>query len=425
MSEDISMNELFRLSQFYLDQDKTELAMRYLELAAECGHAEAQFQFSTQLSMDQQDDLSLEWLIEAHNNGYGPASRTLIMHLWERDSVSSNEISEVIAWYRDSENTLRGDRTLELAEFLFYCKRKNEGLAELRKAALLDNAEACRRLGLLHLKNQVENSNVDEGLSWLTKAADLGNGWATDELSDIYLKGNQSKDFPSIQVEVDKDRAVKLLEKNASRGRPFFAKTLGTLYLHGLWIKVDYLLAEKWLVAAANEQMASAQLMLADEYLSGEKLPKRLFEAVYWYRRASSSNGDASLKLSKLFASENYSIDFLECIFWFNHAIELHNSPPEKIKPIFDFIHNGRFTNDQKKQFLKSVEKHLLKLEGLITSENTDSAKGSAAYRISRYYAIGLGVPLDKSVSSYWLNKAASLGLPIAKWEISNKAGNA
>ncbi len=425
MSEDISMNELFRLSQFYLDQDKTELAMRYLELAAECGHAEAQFQFSTQLSMDQQDDLSLEWLIEAHNNGYGPASRTLIMHLWERDSVSSNEISEVIEWYRDSENTWRGDRTLELAEFLFYCKRKNEGLAELRKAALLDNAEACRDLGLLHLKNQVANPNVDEGLLWLTKAADLGSGWATDELSDIYLKGNQSKDFPGIQVEVDKDRAVKLLEKNASRGRLYSAKILGTLYLHGLWIKADYLLAEKWLLEAANAPMASVQLMLADEYSSGEKLPKRLFEAVYWYRRAASSNGEAALKLCKLIASEEFSIDFSECIFWFNHAIEHEAPSPEKIRSIFDFMQNGRFTSDQKKQFLKSVEKHLLKLEDSIKSENTDFAKGSAAYRISSFYAIGLGVPLDKSLSSYWLNKAASFGLPIAKWKISNKDGNA
>jgi TPR repeat protein len=422
VSDSISVNELFRLGQFYLDQEKSELATRYLKLAADCGHAEAQFQLSIQLSKDQQDDLAFERLIEAHTNGYGPASRTLIMHYWEHDSVSSTEIDEVIEWYRNSQNTLCGNRNLELAEFLFYCKRKKEGLTALSKAALLDNAEACRKLSLLHLKNEAEDSSIDTGLSLLAKAADLGSDRASDVLIDIYLKGDRSKYFPGIQATVNKEKALKLLEQKASSGSMRHAKALGTLYLEGLWVKADYLLAEKWLREAANGRLGSAKLLLANEYSTGERLPKRLFEAAYWYRDVANDYGDAALKLSKLLASEEFfSADFAECIFWFNRAVEHHNAAPEKIKPTLDFMCNGRFTNEQKKHFFYSVEKQFLKLLSLTTSKDSDAEKGSAAYRISRYYAIGLCVPLDKSLSHYWLSQAASLGLPIAKSEMSNK----
>lgn len=418
MSEDISMNELFRLGQSYIDKEKTEHAIHYLELAAQCGHPEAQFQLSNQLSMDQQEDLSLDWLIEADSNGYGPASRTLIMYFWKRDTVTSNEIDEVIDWYRDSENNWRGDRMLELAEFLFYLKRKNEGLAELRKAALLDNAEACRRLGLLHFKNQIANSNFDEGLSWLTKAADLGNGWAAEELSELYLKGERSKFFPDVQVTTDKVQAIRLLERNVSWGFNYSAYTLALLYLEGTWVEADYVLAEKWFLKAANSNVSFAQTKLADEYISGEKFPCRIFEAAHWYRRAADRDPSAVINLCMLLASDRIGPpNFKECFNWFSYLLNQDPLNVKRVKSLFDLLSDGRFADDLTDSFSIVVKKRFFHQLEIVNNCVDKSELGSAAYKLSQFYLHGLGTSADQTHYLFWLKKSAEQGLYIAKDE--------
>lgn len=416
MQDEISGDELFRLAQDYLGSEKNDLALRYLELAANSGHDEAQFEFSNELSMHAQHELSYEWLIEASNNGYGPATRILIMH--HEYPANELDIESVVSWYEDSENSCRGDRTLELADFLFYCKRNDEGLAELKKAAFLDNPAACIKLCVLHLKNRISQSDPDEGLAWLIKAADLGDGWAAEKLSELYLKGGRSKFFPDLEVTTDKVRAIALLERNVSWGRNISAYTLALLYLEGLWVNVDYVLAEKWLLEAANNNVSFAQTKLADEYRSGEKFPYRIFEAAHWYRRAANRDTNAAFNLCMLLASDQLGpANFKECSNWFSYLLNLDPLNVERAKGLLDLLSDGRFSEDQTDSFSVVVKERFLKQLDIVNNCVDQSKLGSAAYKLSKFYLHGLGTSADQTHYLYWLKKSAEQGLPIAKDE--------
>ena len=419
MQDEISGDELFRLAQGYLDSEKSDLALRYLELAANSGHDEAQVELSNQLSMDLQHELSYEWLTEASDNGYGPATSFLIMQL--KYPASESDIESVVSWYKEPENSCRGDRTFELAEFLFYCQRKDEGLAELKRAVSLDNAAACFKLGTLHLKNRIPKSDPNEGLAWLIKAADLGDLWAADELIELYLKGGPSKFFPDIQVKADKARAIDLLERNVSWGRSLSAYNLAILYLEGIWVEVDYALAEKWLLEAANNNVSFAQTKLADEYMSGEKFPYRIFEAAHWYRRAADRDTYAVLKLCMLLASDRLGpANFKECYIWFSYLLSRGGLNVKRVKVLFDLLSDGRFSEDQTNSFSIVAKERFFQQLDIVNNCVDKSELGSVAYKLSKFYLHGLGTSADQTHYLYWLKKSAEQGLHAAKVEFEN-----
>lgn len=421
MQDEISGDELFRLAQGYLGSEKNDLALRYLELAANSGHDEAQFELSNELSMHAQHELSYEWLIEASDNGYGPATRILIMHLeYPADELN---IESVVCWYKDPENSYRGDRTFELAEFLFYCQRKEEGLDELKRAATLDNAAACSKLATLYLNNRIPQTEPNEGLVWLIKAADLGDGWANQKLSELYLKGGRSKFFPDVQVKTDKVEAIRLLERNVSWGFNYSAYTLALLYLEGKWVELDYMLAEKWLLKAANSDMSFAQTKLADEYMSGEKFPCRIFEAAHWYRRAADRDPIAVINLCMLLASDRIGPqNFKECFNWFSYLLNQDPLNVERVKGLFDLLSDGRFDDDLTDSFSIVVKKRFFHQLELVNNCVDKSKLGSAAYELSQFYLHGLGTSADQTHYLFWLKKSAEQGLYIAKDEFEKRS---
>jgi TPR repeat protein len=416
MQDEISGDELFRLAQGYLDSEKSDLALRYLELAANSGHDEAKLELSDQLSMNGLYELSYEWLTEASDNGYGPATRVLIMH--HEYPADELDIESVVSWYKDPENSCRGDRTFELAEFLFYCQRKEEGLDELKRAASLDNAAACSKLSALYLNNRIPQSEPNEGLAWLIKAADLGYGWAAEKLSELYLKGGQSKFFPDLEVTTDKVRAIALLERNVSWGWNTSAYTLALLYLEGIWVKVDYVLAEKWLLEAANNNVSFAQTKLADEYMRGEKFSCRIFEAAYWYRRATNRDTNAAVNLCMLLASDRLGpANFEECSNWFSYLLNRDPLNVERAKGLLDLLFDGRFSEDQTDSFSVVAKERFLKQLDIVNNCIDQSKLGSAAYKLSKFYLHGLGTLADQTHYLYWLKKSAEQGLYAAKVE--------
>jgi TPR repeat protein len=419
MQDEISAEELFRLAQGYLSSEKNDLALRYLELAANSGHDEAQFELSNELSMNAQHELSYEWLIEASDNGYGPATRVLIMH--HEYPADELDIESVVSWYKNPENSCRGDRTFELAEFLFYCQRKEEGLDELKRAASLDNAAACSKLSVLYLNNRIPQSEPNEGLAWLIKAADLGYGWAAEKLSELYLKGGRSKFFPDLEVTTDKVRAIAILERNVSWGWNTSAYTLALIYLEGIWIDADYTLAEKWLLEAANNNVSFAQTKLADEYMSGKNFPYRIFEAAHWYRRAANRDTNAAFNLCMLLASDQLGpANFKECSTWFSYLLNRDPLNVERAKGLLDLLSDGRFSEDQTDSFSVVAKERFLKQLDIVNNCVDKSELGSSAYKLSKFYLHGLGTSADQTHHHYWLKKSAEQGLYAAKVQFEN-----
>ena len=105
-------------------------------------------------------------------------------------------------------------------------------------------------LGTWYLKR----GNVQNALRWLTAAADLSSSTAQYRLGVLYLKGEQ--------VEKNMELAVRYLSASAERGNQYAQYTLGSLYLSGDGISRDEALGREWLSCSAALGNSYAQHLL-------------------------------------------------------------------------------------------------------------------------------------------------------------------
>ena len=105
-------------------------------------------------------------------------------------------------------------------------------------------------LGTWYLKR----GNVQNTLRWLTAAAGLGSSTAQYRLGVLYLKGEQ--------VEKDLDLAVQYLTASAEHGNQYAQYALGSLYCSGDGISRDEALGREWLSRSAAQGNPYAQHLL-------------------------------------------------------------------------------------------------------------------------------------------------------------------
>lgn len=137
------------------------------------------------------------------------------------------------------------------------------------------------------LNEQVEHAlsgaTPQEVVKRLEKAVNWGNVLAAYELGVILRDGRDG-------IEPDPQRALKLFER---AGRPWLARNwfklgvpqaqyaLGMMYLEGKGTETDTETALKWLLRAAEQGHAQAQLQLAEIYAS-DGGPVDMREAYFW-----------------------------------------------------------------------------------------------------------------------------------------------
>lgn len=180
-------------------------------------------------------------------------------------------------------------------------------------AANFGMMEAMHNLGTMYFNAEGISKDIDKANHWYLKAANLGGGlssfclglmseqgargpadnaFAFAWFSVAAAQGNieaQKKIESLSKTLIDEEikRAIFLLNAFCERGFSWAQQALGSLYFSGELVAHDGPLAFKWLSAAAEQNLATAQGLLARAHEMGIGTEKNIEEAFRLYRLAS------------------------------------------------------------------------------------------------------------------------------------------
>lgn len=153
-----------------------------------------------------------------------------------------------------------------------------------RLAARQGHVESRFNLALLLAKDGADRRAPLEALAWFEAAAADGHTEAAALAGQMLARGQARAGLP-----VSPERARPLLEQAAEARHPGAQLELALLLLHS-----DAPAAERWLQAAADQGIATAQSQLGHLYDSGAPgVPADRQQALMWYREAA-KQGDTS-----------------------------------------------------------------------------------------------------------------------------------
>ena len=129
-----------------------------------------------------------------------------------------------------------------------------------------------------------ESGDYETALQMFQVMAANGDARGENGLGVLYLRGQG--------VERDIDRAAALFHSAAEKGLRTAQKNLGELHVEGVGVERDYLAAHRWFGLAASQGDPGAQLSLGMLYAQGMGVGRDYEQAMDWFRK-SAEQGDA------------------------------------------------------------------------------------------------------------------------------------
>jgi len=445
------------LSCLGCDNDK---AKYWLEKSIEDGSPESQYQLAIFLleTNEKNWNRALQLLESLMINGYGRALyycvSCLSLGFFDEDFFDEiltkcpDLIGSALSWYEN--NSKFGGDGLRLEHALLHLDcwdekfnmfgraKRLDGLSLLRKIAsesivLDDNIEklslrhdvqrrACKILGLNLLTDSPSPETASEAIHWLSQAADMGDSFACIKLAELYLYGHAGVHTgfelePKI-VEIDHKLAVFWYERDIQRGHGGAAYELGIHYLEGKHLPQNLVLAEKWLLHAAEAGCDLAIGLLGSEYASGIRFKQNVDSAIYWLELASGYFiNSGSLKLAEIyFDGEVVLCNFDEAMKWLSRLRdEGTNNWNDAIRLIAEKCFDGRFDSKQKITAQKWIVETASMLKWQVSSGADIDMYGLRTSALAELYELGLGVEKDIEKAIHWYRKAAEHGSYHAK----------
>ena len=165
-------------------------------------------------------------------------------------------------------------------------------------------------------------------------AAD-GDARGENGLGVLYLRGQG--------VERDVDLAASLFRSAAEKGLRTAQKNLGELHMEGVGVARDFLAARRWFRLAASQGDSGAQLSLGVLYAQGMGVEQDYAQAMSWFREsAEQGNAEAQANIGHLYRA-GYGIerDYVLAYAWygvsaangFEMGPELRESVAEYLTP--------------------------------------------------------------------------------------------
>ncbi|MDP3001087.1 MAG: tetratricopeptide repeat protein [Bryobacterales bacterium] len=209
-----------------------------------------------------------------------------------------------------------GRLRFQLGRALWVAGKRDESLAEMRRAVEAGSSAAAGWLGARHTDGTLGKADFSEAarlfriaaekgdvagqvllaqayregqgvpmdpaeeLKWLRRAAEQGNADALSHLALKYLDG--------AGVEKDPAEAAKLLQRAAEKADAWAQRTLGNLYLSGIGVPRNVQTAIQWLEKAAWGGDESAQATLGRLYFEGKEVARDDPRATQWLLKLAS-----------------------------------------------------------------------------------------------------------------------------------------
>jgi TPR repeat protein len=360
-------------------RSRTE-AIRWLERAAQGGHAQAQF------------------LVAAlHVQGVGSATEesSSVGRLLANTEHGTADYAAALAWARRAAEQGVPDAQALLGYILTSGPEPLRDLEQAERWYRCSAAAGCARgslgLGMALLRKAGDEVSLREAASEIRKAA------AADLDAAIYLLGTLTE-----LVERDLAGAALLYRRVAESGLREGQRCWGLALLHGRGVERDSAAAESWLRRAARAGDAEAAAVVGHLYAHGGERRPNYAEAAIWLQRASElGHAAAARMLGQLHAVGAMGApDPAAATEWLQRAASMGDRPAQA--ELGNLVLSGSAVSD------------LLKV-GEWFERGANAGDPVAAFNLAVCLAEGFGVDRDERKAAEWIARAAE-NLPIAQY---------
>lgn len=377
----------FSVGRCYLEgqavpQSRTE-AMRWLEQAAQGGHAQAQL---------------LTAALFAQGVGCETEAGRTIARLFSDDANTSPDYEAALSWARRAAEQGVAEAQALLANIL------TSGPAALRDPVQAEHwyrrcsSAGCPQgslgLGLALLRAGRDTATLRESVREILKAADAGLGTA------IYLLGAMTE-F-GVGVPRDLAAAAQLYRAAARKGVPQGELRWGLALLQGRGVGRNVAAGESWLRRAAQAGEAEAAALVGYLQAKGGDVPPNYPEAMTWLRRAAEQgHAAASRMLGQLhFTGAAGKVDREAAAHWLQKAAVKGDKPAQADLGNIVLSEGGAPDLFNVRDWFEQA---------------ADGGDLIAAFNFAICLAEGVGVERDEGRAMQWLRRAAE-AVPIAQY---------
>ena len=154
---------------------------------------------------------AIEWLKEAED----PSSWYILAKEYQKGIHVEQDIKQAIFYYTKCVKENNSFAMYQLANIYLSEDQSDtqKALYYLHTAANIGNEYAQAKLGVLYLKGQLLEKNVEKAIDYLMKSEEQNNMFAQYQLGRLFLFG--------IDVERDKNKAIEYLTKSANQGNEY------------------------------------------------------------------------------------------------------------------------------------------------------------------------------------------------------------
>ncbi|MBQ5793628.1 MAG: SEL1-like repeat protein [Clostridia bacterium] len=319
--------EWYDEGESYFYEKKYSDAIRCYKLAAEQGHAAAQYSlgycYRNGYGVTKSDKEAAKWYKLAAENGDADAQCGL-GYMYENGIGVGKNLSEAIRLYRLSAE--QGDKIAQTNLGLSYAngrgvtKSHTEAIKWYRKAADQKHPRAQNLIGDCYYFGNGVNQSYPEAMKWYKLAADQGYADAQYNMGYCYRYGKGvSKNHPE---------AVKWFRLAADQGHAGAQNKLGDCYYYGEGVSQSYAEAVKLYRPAADSGNALAQYNLGYCYRNGRGVAQNNQEAARLYKLAADQgNADAQCGLGYLYENGlGVGKSMTEATKWYRKSAEQGNN---------------------------------------------------------------------------------------------------
>ncbi len=347
-----SPNDAYHLGLMYMSgvcvEKNTKQAKRWLQIAAQQGHADAQLALA-RLYEPQEPQAAAAWYAQAAQQGH-PEAQYAMGRLQRDGAYEEHSALHSLGWY-------------------------------------LKGAEQAHPAALWSMAQLLQHGDGDAAFSCLEQAARLGVVPAQHALGQAYLEGGRvSQDFK---------RAAHWLQLAAEQGSADAQCALAGLYAAGQGVAQDMPQAVHWYSAAAAQQEPKAQWSLGRIFAAGgEGVAPNPRQASAWCKKAANAGYAPAQATMGLLSAKAKKYE--QAVFWW--APSAAQGDPE-----------AQFNLANAYRLGLGLERDLERAFGLML-QAADQGVAAAQARLGLMYATGEGVAADQIEATKWFLLASAGG---------------
>ncbi len=277
-----------RGNEEYKKKNYTE-AVKWYRLAAEQGHAKAQYKLgechAKGLGVLQSHTEAIKWFRLAAQQGNDNA-QTILGFYYEQGEYISQSQTEAIKWYQLAAN--QGNKIAQYLLGVYYDQKQSwtDAIKWYKQSANQGYANAQNNLGTCYKEGKGVTKSESEAIKWYKLAADQGYAEAQYNLGEYYYHSSGISHY---------SKAANWYKLAAEQGHAKAQCALAFCYSSAKGVKASYSEAAKWFRLAAEQGDATAQYNIGKCYLYAIGVPQSDSEAIKWLRLAADQGEEMAI----------------------------------------------------------------------------------------------------------------------------------